>query len=116
MSRRKYCVVVNHDHLEESSDVVAAIYPDFESAVKGTVEWAKQRMSHRRGSKYSAKWWLPKDAWSKAERILRENHYLRINAMYCKEDRDSAFDTERVDMYVSDHMVWELQPDTEVSR
>lgn len=116
MSRSKYCVVVNHDHLEESSDVIAAIYPDFESAVEGTIEWAKQRMSYRRGPKYGEKWWLPKDAWRKARRTLRENNYLRINAVYCKEDRENAFDTEHVDMYVSDHMVWELQPDTGVSR
>lgn len=118
MSRRKYCVVVNRDHLDESSDVVAAIYPNFESAVKGTIEWAKQRMSYRRGSKYSAKWWLPRNAWKKAERKLRENHFLRIYAIRCMENQEHAFDDDggEATMYLDEYIDWVLQPDTEVSR
>lgn len=116
--RRKYCVVVNSDHLDDSSDVVADIYPDFESAVKGTIEWAKQRMSYRRGSKYSAKWWLPLNAWKKAETKLRENHFLRIYAIYCKENREYAFDDDggEVTMSCDNYIDWVLQPDTGVSR
>lgn len=115
MRRKKYCVVVNHDHLEDSSDVVAAIYPDFESAVNGTIEWAKQRMSIRRGSKYSYKWWLPKNAWKKAEQRLRDDHYLRITAVYDEYMRDTAFDPDQIRAPLTDYMVWEIQPDTEVS-
>ena len=116
MNRRKYCVVVNRDHLTDSSDVIAAIYPDFESAVKGTIEWAKQRMSHRRGSKYISKWWLPKNAWRKAEEKLRSDHFLRINAIYDEAMREHAFEEDDVTWYCDDYIDWFLQPDTEVSR
>lgn len=113
---RRVCVVVNCDHVDCSGDVTATVYADFESAVHGTLELARQRMSYRRGSKYEAKWWLPKNAWRKAEEKLRSDHFLRIHAIHDEALREHAFDDDAVTWHCEEYLDWHVQPDTEIER